>query len=670
MKTKYAFDSSDDEVVELRSRTKKSTINNEETKEKGYLLNILKIFRHLQRAEPENFEEEFNVSTSIAIHDFASRLLRSSKIYNKYKEIKSQKFGIKYEEYTTLISELKSTFLPIVQKYVSCTEISNFGAKVLYNFTFDHTCTLAPGCGIDQDQLKELKKDLLEALKSRGFSQESKISEILAASYSDSLSLENAQNSADNPHFFISLLLDIRNIKNTTKASIISSLDSFSSATHLQFPSLGTGPHRKKMHTTSVSTQTSNSKSKVTNITTYNDLLSKLPTSIDEAQLLKVTILDIINSKAKFPLNIDGNWSYGIIAKIQNLSSDLTHLFFVECTRNHATIITFPMWLELWASDPAKYLNSFPMAIKGAVASARQIHDEFAELIFQPIFLDLDSANARDADQLLTPEYQLIMNWCAHNNIKILATTLKELALTFKLETKMKIEPKYMTAGDLLDIFSAAGKLFPEHRYKQQLELLKKCDREMKIPASDSPAPKVYDTRSNRDEQKLLSAYNTYIDISDKLSESVQSQKKIAVLQEIDFVHKLFLLIEQKMLDWYSLEVPENLRIGDLSVDFVTHYFTSPKGSPFKKQKRVREESEESDYYGFPEMWTSSKQHIVSTNQLDEHLTFHETEDILGLDWGGEELKSSVGNLGDLSDIGHITNIYDAPRNGLGSEMK
>jgi hypothetical protein len=658
---KHAFDSSDDEVVELRSRTKKSTINNEEPKQYGYLLNILKIFRHLQKAEAENFEKEFKVSTSVAIHDFANRLLRSSKVYDQYKKIKAERFGIEDERYISLISELKNIFLPITQKYFSNLEITDFGIKVLFNLAFDHTCTLPPEYDIEEAKLKQLKSELLSGLVARGFSSESQILEILTESYSDSLQIENAQNSPDNPHFFISLLLDIRNIKNITKASAISSIYSFASATHLKFPSLGLGMHAKKVHTVTVSTQSSNSMSKVTNITTYKDLLSQLPTSVREAELLKSIIFDIINGKATFPLDseIVGNLRSEIIAKMQNLSSDLTHLFFVECTRNNATIITFPMWLELWASNPAKYLNSFPMDIKGAVASARQIHAEFSELIFQPIFLDLDSTNARDADQLLTPEYQLIMDWCEYNNITISRSTLKELGLTFMLDTKMQIERSLLTAGDLFDIFSAAENLFSEERYGQHSKALNVYDRKIKIPEKDAPTEKPYYTRYTKktsgDDQALLSIYNQYLDIIDQLRGDLQCKKRSVIEQEIAFVKGLFLSLEQKMLDWYSFEVPENLKIGDVSTDFAINYFSCAKRSPFKKQKRVRDEDEElqSDSDAFPEMFTPAKHRCLASAVQQEETIFHDRRNILdfsNMD-GVEQVDQSIHNhTGDIFD--------------------
>ena len=464
----------------------------------------------------------------LLIHEVANIFLRTSEVNKKYQELKEKSFSIKKSELDDFLRIFDGKFKPLYKDHYNIDQLNNEELQKLFHFIFNPN-TPSPKTIISENNDISLRKIFLDKLK---IDKElnTALKELDKNIYKTPLETK----SDDSSSFLASSLMLSRNFKNITKAvKTTKNLNNIGVASiHILSntdPLLGTSTTD-----TTIRSQSSNTQSKIHRITTYKKLLNKLPTNKDSITLLTKTCLKLIQG-TKIEEIKNSTIPEKQLTYIQTLSRDLVDLFFLENARNPSCTIMFPMWLELMEANSTKYKNSFPMAMKKAVAFTRGFHKEFSNILSKPFIIDFDSNNVQDPSPLIKAEFNLISAWC------------KEF-LNIDLQ-------------GLLQEYT-------------NLEKQKQSNSNEIISRKIQSALKTLKTRSSNTKKKEKNAIN---------GENIKKKELELNKQRKEFITKILNKIEKKLSEWYNIELPMESVMTEqeypISLD--------NDNSPFKKKPKV-----------------------------------------------------------------------------------
>ena len=584
------FADSSDEEFEL---------NDEDTKAEGVLFNAIKILRALtsgdlvayfysdKKSKSVDYVELLKASAALGLHDLTNRVIRSEVIYSKYLAHKKEKFPLASESSQEIINLLTPVFLPIIKLHLR--EVSTLDAKnvkTLFNWTFNPYMKVPDILSkLESKKLASFKEELLTAIRKASKNQVFK--KLLGSFLATDLKHVFDEDSADaNVSFIASILLEIRKIKYSSKAiKITNKATAFSFSTTLEMQKFGP-ISQSKSHVTVIK-PSQNSCSKISTFGSYSQILSQIPKDKKQLQLFTSCVLSALSGKS---WETEGA-SEDEIESAQSVASEFTQLFFVESVRNPATIMVFPIWLELLEHNSKAI---FPMSKVGAVRNAREIINHYGHLLFRPFVLDYDTKNAKDSDELLESELSTLIEWLKikkdidYSQILKRAAELTSIVFHSSKPLESLVCRDLIAIDDFLKDLGYSLMFTEEDRLLLQNHPQESVCIKSKVKTGDAVYLK----------KKFKAIYKKYEKKIEQIQESIKEQTKILMQDQLEFTKQLFIAIEENFFKWYGIEISDELKITDGQIEQyeakAMEYLDKSldEHSPFAKKDKKRKCSE------------------------------------------------------------------------------
>jgi hypothetical protein len=422
---KYTIDSSDDEEEQLVFK------QNNIAGVRSYADYILKNLDFQTFTGIKN-TNTFKLKLGIFLHNFADRVLRNSKIHEKYLTLKKKHLGLDESEYNEASKDIKDFLADTLTKLgiQKNIQFEDKECKQLFNYIFNEKSIL-PKNIIDRIPKEEniFRQKLLEEL------QKSKLDLNFLKNFSLKLDRDNDQGASDMLAF--SQIVN-RNNKNNLKYLKQQQVDhSTSSVYNIPSTNLGTFTDAHRLHY-----KTANVQSEIFEAGTYKDDFLPPIYSFNEQERLAFIkrIFTILQHGA--PEEMD--------RKIGNVSDQFLHLLFItEMQRNVTTLFTAPMFLELLEKGCKEI--QFPMSMDKAVARTRNIIKKYQESLPNNHCMDFDTTSDKyPGDELLIKIGEIFIKWLSLIKEKHgLENIVQKLAIVNYIETLVNKDQNQISLKDI-----------------------------------------------------------------------------------------------------------------------------------------------------------------------------------------------------------------------------
>jgi hypothetical protein len=408
MRNHTYIDSSDEEETIAIEQSLKNTI----LKAQGYTKYIITQTDIINSTNTDNFK----IKLGLMLQHFADRISRSDIFRQSYHKLKSKYLYIDSKEYTQNLSEIKQIIDTSGTNYFENFDQASLNDKAyiqIFNSLFNPDIEFPNLLSIKSNYTEgSIKDDLIKNLQSLGFKFSFLNRSPLSVNSNEAVSAVDCLNMSKLLNRYNKDKIKFTILKLNKKTSVSNTIE------------LKNSEKKYFQDNNIIHPATKNIQNAHPSQGNYTEIFGNLPQDTKLRKLFIDYTLSIMNNKVETSSISSYNFN-------QTEAEDLWFLMFVlEAQRNNTSILTSPMFLSsIDKNNNYNYIDLFPMALKNAVSSSRDIGFKYSKLLLNKFTLDYDTSNSSNGDSLLNAEGNLFLTWLKENSLQ--KDQLNNIASTF-----------------------------------------------------------------------------------------------------------------------------------------------------------------------------------------------------------------------------------------------